>query len=124
MKNTITFGTIAVAILVVLVVVTAILTIILNDDIQIASAQSRYPPGYQQAQVLLPQANLQDSQEGFIPPGSQTDLERTLFSNGQQITTICHIPPGNPANRHTIQISSHSLNAHLAHGDSIGTCTA
>jgi hypothetical protein len=31
--------------------------------------------------------------------------------------TICHIPPGNPANAHAITISVNALPAHLAHGD-------
>lgn len=36
--------------------------------------------------------------------------------------TICHIPPGNPAAKHTLTISKNALNAHLAHGDVLGTC--
>ena len=36
--------------------------------------------------------------------------------------TICHIPPGNPDNAHTITISINALPAHLAHGDSEGAC--
>jgi len=31
--------------------------------------------------------------------------------------TICHIPPGNPGNAHTINVSGNAKNAHLAHGD-------
>jgi hypothetical protein len=36
--------------------------------------------------------------------------------------TICHIPPGNPAARHTITISSSAWPAHKAHGDTMGAC--
>ncbi|MFD2823697.1 hypothetical protein ACFS5M_08455 [Lacinutrix iliipiscaria] len=36
--------------------------------------------------------------------------------------TICHIPPGNPENSHEITVSINALNAHLAHGDTIGKC--
>lgn len=36
--------------------------------------------------------------------------------------TICHVPPGNPANTHSITINENALPAHLAHGDSIGEC--
>ena len=36
--------------------------------------------------------------------------------------TICHIPPGNPGNAHTITIPESALAAHLAHGDTIGAC--
>ena len=35
---------------------------------------------------------------------------------------VCHIPPGNPANFHTITISENALSAHLAHGDLAGGC--
>ena len=35
---------------------------------------------------------------------------------------VCHIPPGNPDNFHTITISENALPAHLAHGDSAGAC--
>ena len=37
---------------------------------------------------------------------------------------ICHIPPGNPANFHTITINVNALSAHLAHGDLGGACNA
>ncbi len=37
--------------------------------------------------------------------------------------TICHIPPGNPANWHTITISQNALQKHIdLHGDLVGTC--
>jgi hypothetical protein len=36
--------------------------------------------------------------------------------------TICHIPPGNPDNAHTIRVSVNALPAHLAHGDTLGPC--
>ena len=32
-------------------------------------------------------------------------------------TTICHIPPGNPANAHTMCVGNAAVPAHLAHGD-------
>jgi hypothetical protein len=35
---------------------------------------------------------------------------------------ICHIPPGNPANAHTIFVSSNAVPAHLRHGDTLGVC--
>jgi hypothetical protein len=38
-------------------------------------------------------------------------------------TDICHVPPGNPANGHTISVASNAVAAHLAHGDCLGACT-
>lgn len=37
---------------------------------------------------------------------------------------VCHVPPGNPANAHTICISANGVPAHLDHGCHLGTCTA
>lgn len=36
--------------------------------------------------------------------------------------TICHTPPGNPANAHTISVSQNALSAHVAHGDGLLPC--
>ncbi len=38
--------------------------------------------------------------------------------------TICHLPPGNPANAQTITVSQNAVPAHLAHGDHLGACPA
>ncbi len=35
---------------------------------------------------------------------------------------ICHMPPGNPDNAHTISVSVNALRAHLAHGDYLDDC--
>ena len=35
---------------------------------------------------------------------------------------VCHIPPGNPDNAHTITISENAVSAHLDHGDRVGAC--
>ena len=37
---------------------------------------------------------------------------------------VCHFPPGNPDNFHTITISEKALSTHLAHGDLAGACNA
>ncbi len=49
----------------------------------------------------------------------------TVAAQGKnEKVTICHIPPGNPANAHTITVSVNALDAHLAHGDTQGPCPA
>jgi len=35
---------------------------------------------------------------------------------------ICHNPPGNPENVHSIRVSINSVLAHLQHGDTLGEC--
>jgi hypothetical protein len=35
---------------------------------------------------------------------------------------ICHHPPGNPGNAHTISVDQSAVPAHLAHGDTLGPC--
>lgn len=36
---------------------------------------------------------------------------------------ICHVPPGNPANAHSLCVGKSAVNAHLSHHpDSIGAC--
>ncbi len=42
--------------------------------------------------------------------------------DGDGRVTICHIPPGNPDNAHTIGVSVKAVPAHLAHGDHCGPC--
>ena len=35
---------------------------------------------------------------------------------------ICHIPPGNPDNAHTLVVDTAAVPAHRAHGDTLGPC--
>ena len=42
----------------------------------------------------------------------------------EQKVTICHIPPGNPDNAHTITVGASAVPAHLAHGDVLDACEA
>jgi len=35
---------------------------------------------------------------------------------------VCHIPPGQNANAHSITVSERAVPAHLAHGDTVGSC--
>lgn len=55
----------------------------------------------------------------FIPTATP---EPSPTTGGNQTITICHFPPGNPNNAHTITILMEELPGHLAHGDTIGPC--
>ena len=67
----------------------------------------------------------------------QTDLERAYKTGYEEGSAsckddsddknkkieICHVPPGNPENAHTLKISLNSIGAHLAHStDYLGPC--
>jgi hypothetical protein len=56
--------------------------------------------------------------------GDERDREgHPTSGDGQYGFTICHIPPGNPSNRHTITVGSMAaVNEHLRHGDHLGPC--
>jgi len=54
--------------------------------------------------------------------GVNDDL-RACDPQNTKKTTICHIPPGNPANAHTLCIGNPAVPAHLHnHGDYLGPC--
>jgi hypothetical protein len=42
--------------------------------------------------------------------------------NNDTKVVICHIPPGNPDNAHTITVDESAVPAHLEHGDTLGEC--
>ncbi|MDH3277980.1 MAG: PKD domain-containing protein [Nitrosopumilus sp.] len=43
-------------------------------------------------------------------------------NNKEHKVDICHRPPGNPNNAHTISIGQSAVIAHLGHGDKLGEC--
>lgn len=64
-----------------------------------------------------------DSDPGLhCTAGSDLDAERACSLDQAKKTTICHVPPGNPMNAHTLSVGTPSVEAHLAHGDYLGTC--
>lgn len=52
----------------------------------------------------------------------QASKEKTGHGYGQDKVTLCHVPPGNPSNAHTISVGSPAVQAHLGHGDALGEC--
>jgi len=53
--------------------------------------------------------------------GSDPSNDPASGGPGHKVT-ICHFPPGNPANAHTINVGAPAVPAHLAHGDHLGPC--
>lgn len=51
--------------------------------------------------------------------GTDSDTRGSSDKSSQKIT-ICHVPPGNPANKHTIHIAYSAWAAHKAHTNTIG----
>lgn len=49
---------------------------------------------------------------------------RACSPGDQKKTTICHVPPGNPSNAHTLCVGNSAVSAHLNHGDYLGVCKA
>ncbi len=49
-------------------------------------------------------------------------LAATTALAGPAKVDVCHIPPGNPDNFHTITVSQNAVLAHLGHGDLLGAC--
>jgi len=61
--------------------------------------------------------------------GASVDVEefggsriRVKSKGGDKQLTICHLPPGNPSNAHTLRVGSAAWPAHQAHGDTLGAC--
>lgn len=61
-----------------------------------------------------------DKKEELDDKSNEESPIDSIAENDQ--VTICHVPPGNEAARHTLIISRASLKAHLAHGDTEGSC--
>jgi hypothetical protein len=71
----------------------------------------------QKREAALAACHLNDGTVG------RDDELRACDPQNKKKTTICHIPPGNPANAHTLCIGNAGVPAHLKnHGDSLGPC--
>lgn len=56
----------------------------------------------------------------FMGLGAAAALADDEYEDGKM--AVCHVPPGNPDNAHTIWVSPSAVPAHLAHGDKLGEC--
>jgi len=54
---------------------------------------------------------------------STSDFDSYPIDYERKKIEICHVPPGNLDNAHTLSISVNAMRAHLAHGDYIDECT-
>ena len=61
---------------------------------------------------------------GIIGPKTRSKLNELITKGAVEKVVICHIPPGEPTNKQTIEIDQSALDTHLAHGDSKGACVS
>ncbi|HBO96856.1 MAG TPA: hypothetical protein DE315_04060 [Candidatus Omnitrophica bacterium] len=54
----------------------------------------------------------------------KTNCPSDITLNADGKVSICHLPPGNPENTQDLEIAPAALDAHLSHGDWLGSCTA
>lgn len=54
--------------------------------------------------------------------GSDTVLAARVEVPPDGKIAVCHVPPGNPENAHTISIAEAAVQPHLEHGDDLGVC--
>lgn len=50
------------------------------------------------------------------------DSSKQRRCNNDHKVSVCHVPPGNPANAHVIYVGSPAVEAHLRHGDNVVDC--
>lgn len=63
--------------------------------------------------------DIDDSASDDDSDSKDKDADAKQGGNKQE---VCHIPPGNPNNAHTITVSASAVDAHLAHGDTLASC--
>ncbi len=49
-------------------------------------------------------------------------ISALLAQGPPERVTLCHKPPDNPENAQTLIVPSAAVEAHLAHGDTLGPC--
>ena len=62
------------------------------------------------------------SSGGTDPNDSFAKAIEAFDADGNDFVEVCHIPPGNPINRHTIVVGAAAAEKHLRHGDELGPC--
>jgi hypothetical protein len=71
--------------------------------------------------AIIPTAITTTTPAAYAHDLTEEDLLSLQVDNVK--VTICHIPPGEPANRHEITIGAPAVPAHIRnHGDTVGPC--
>lgn len=61
---------------------------------------------------------------GKIDEITRNKINEYLTGDKERKITICHYPPENPSNKHSLEISESAMETHLTHGDALGACEA
>lgn len=64
------------------------------------------------------------SATGKIDETTRIKINEYLAVDKERKITVCHYPPENPSDKHSLEISESALETHLAHGDALGACQA
>lgn len=57
-----------------------------------------------------------------VVPIAAAPTWRGSWAGSKDKEEICHVPPGDPSNEHTIRVSKSAVPAHMRHGDHSGEC--
>ena len=63
-----------------------------------------------------------DREEANVQREEIKEFGDSTVLTSSSTTSICHIPPGNPGNNHTITIGNSAVSAHIGHGDKSIPC--
>lgn len=84
--------------------------------------QEKYERELEKLQEKVKRLEEEDHNEDDIRE-FETDVDVQLSSVTETGVTLCHYPPGNPSNAHTITVGFSAAKAHMsAHGDTLGAC--
>ncbi|MEJ7596489.1 MAG: hypothetical protein WKG01_01160 [Kofleriaceae bacterium] len=78
------------------------------------------------ATILLAACSVGESDSSLYLTGTEEGALTTALGAkecmGKKVL-VCHVPPGNPANAHTICVGEPAADPHVAqHGDTLGAC--
>ncbi len=97
------------------------LSVLYIDLHEAATPDDARPYGPVLATISLPVTALPSGSWIWTTKESSTSTSEGEGLSGSSIS-VCHIPPANPANGHTLHVTSNALQSHLNHGDVLGSC--